>query len=102
MKKFLLCLVFVIAGCATKQYPDAPLLTADEASTLDCKSIVKEIAKVKDTQKEIERADQFDAMSLVGVAVDMGIGNKMAKNNAKDNARQRLDQLEALKIQRCQ
>lgn len=100
-KILLLSLVLTASGCATKQFPNTPPLKSEEVSTLDCKGIDKEIDKVKDTQNEIERADQFNVMSFVGVVVDLGIGNRMAKSNAKENAQQRLDQLYALKTQKC-
>lgn len=38
MKKLMMVIagMFVISGCATKQYPQAPSVTSEESAALDC------------------------------------------------------------------
>jgi hypothetical protein len=43
-----------MAGCATKQYPQAANVTGPESSAMDCKAVALEIAKTRSVQQEIE------------------------------------------------
>ncbi|WP_096324773.1 hypothetical protein [Escherichia coli] len=74
MKKiFILSAALIMAGCATKQYPQAANVTGPESSAMDCKAVALEIAKTRSVQQEIEATGEFD----------------------------RLNQLEALKAAKC-
>ncbi|PLP27300.1 hypothetical protein CWN01_09495 [Klebsiella pneumoniae] len=93
--------MFVISGCATKQYPQAPSVTSEESAALDCAAIKQEIAKTHSIQNEIETTGQFDGRTVLGALGDFGIGNGMAKSEARKKAQARLQQLESLKTIKC-
>lgn len=93
--------VALISGCATKQYPQAAAVTGEESSVLDCKALSVEIAKTHSVQQEIERTGDFDGRTVLGVLGDFGIGNGMAKSEARKKAQDRLNQLESLKSVKC-
>lgn len=103
MKKIMLAVAALglLAGCATKQYPQAPSVTSEESSALDCTAIKQEIAKTHSVQNEIETTGQFDGRTVLGALGDFGIGNGMAKSEARKKAQARLQQLEALKAVKC-
>ena len=91
----------LLAGCATKQYPQAPAVTAEESAAFDCSAIKQEIAKTHSIQSEIEKTGQFDGRTVLGALGDFGIGNGMAKSEARQKAQARLQQLESLKAIKC-
>ncbi|HBR5825847.1 MULTISPECIES: hypothetical protein [Klebsiella] len=103
MKKLMMLIagMFVISGCATKQYPQAPSVTSEESAALDCAAIKQEIAKTHSIQNEIETTGQFDGRTVLGALGDFGIGNGMAKSEARKKAQARLQQLESLKTIKC-
>ncbi|CAM7881658.1 TPA: hypothetical protein ACJ2PE_003362 [Klebsiella pneumoniae] len=103
MKKLMMVIagMFVISGCATKQYPQAPSVTSEESAALDCAAIKQEIAKTHSIQNEIETTGQFDGRTVLGALGDFGIGNGMAKSEARKKAQARLQQLESLKTIKC-
>ena len=68
-----------MAGCATKQYPQAANVTGPESSAMDCKAVALEIAKTRSVQQEIEATGEFDGRTVLGFLGDFGIGNGMAK-----------------------
>ncbi|MFP1890316.1 hypothetical protein ACLEEJ_03815 [Lonsdalea quercina] len=94
--------VVVLAGCATKQYPQAAAVSGEESSVFDCKMIKQEVAKIHSMQQEIESTGKFDGRTVLGVLGDFGIGNGMAKNEARKKVQARLNQLEALQAVKCQ
>ncbi len=69
MKKLMMVIagMFVISGCATKQYPQAPSVTSEESAALDCAAIKQEIAKTHSIQNEIETTGQFDGRTVLGL-----------------------------------
>ena len=102
MKKiFILSAALIMAGCATKQYPQAANVTGPESSAMDCKAVPLEIAKTRSVQQEIEATGEFDGRTVLGFLGDFGIGNGMAKGEARKKAANRLNQLEALKAAKC-
>ncbi|RLM13313.1 hypothetical protein BIY27_10595 [Gibbsiella quercinecans] len=104
MKKILMVaigLTIFISGCATKQYPQSPSVTGEEAAAFDCKALEQEIAKGRSVQAEIDSTGQFDGRTVLGFLGDFGIGNGMAKSEAKKKAQSRLNQLESLKAVKC-
>ncbi|MBU4681199.1 hypothetical protein KC222_04130 [Cedecea davisae] len=92
---------FFLFGCATKQYPQSPTVTSEEATVLDCKALNQEIAKLHSVQSEIESTGKFDGRTVLGFLGDFGIGNGMAKDEARQKAQSRLNQLESLKAVKC-
>ncbi|HFK3583016.1 TPA: hypothetical protein ACGZOX_005363 [Klebsiella pneumoniae] len=71
------------------------------APSLDCAAIKQEIAKTHSIQNEIETTGQFDGRTVLGALGDFGIGNGMAKSEARKKAQARLQQLESLKTIKC-
>ncbi|EPK3183957.1 hypothetical protein L8P14_05355 [Enterobacter kobei] len=104
MKKLALLVLSLgfLSACATKQYPQAPAVTGEETSAFDCQAIKQEIAKTHSIQQEIESTGEFDGRTVLGVLGDFGIGNGMAKSDARKKAQARLNQLESLKQVKCQ
>lgn len=90
-----------LSGCATKQYPQAPAVTNEEATAFDCKTLDQEIAKAHSVQQEIVHTGDFDGRTVLGFLGDFGIGNGMAKNEATKKAKVRLSQLESLHSVKC-
>ncbi|MCF6689012.1 hypothetical protein [Raoultella terrigena] len=102
MKKMMVvAFTVLLGGCATKQYPQAPAVTGEESAALDCTAIKQEIAKTHSIQSEIETTGQFDGRTVLGALGDFGIGNGMAKSDARKKAQARLQQLESLKTVKC-
>ena len=91
----------LLAGCATKQYSQAPAVSAGESAAFDCPAINQEIAKCHSAQEEIERTGGFDGRTVLGFLGDFGVGNGMAKSTAQQKAQDRLAQLEAIKVAKC-
>lgn len=89
-------LAMSLAGCATKQYPQATNVTGAESTAMDCKALQVEIAKTQSVQQEIEQTGEFDGRTVLGFLGDFGIGNGMAKGDARKKAANRLNQLESL------
>ncbi len=100
MKKLMMLIagMFVISGCATKQYPQAPSVTSEESAALDCAAIKQEIAKTHSIQNEIETTGQFDGRTVLGALGDFGIGNGMAKSEARKRRRHVFSSLNLLKL----
>lgn len=93
--------VLIISGCATKQYPIASPVSFDEANILDCKGVEQDIARVQSVQQEIEQIGEFDGQTVIGFLGDFGIGNGLAKSDARKKAQNRLNKLEVLKVSKC-
>ncbi|UQI42760.1 hypothetical protein [Vreelandella venusta] len=103
MKRLLLiaALSVAVSGCATKQYPQLAPVSSSEASYMDCQAINREIAEVRSQQAQIEETGSFDGRTVLGVLGDFGVGNGMAKSDARKAANARLNQLETLKVTKC-
>ncbi|MDO2948998.1 hypothetical protein [Aeromonas simiae] len=99
--KIVCCSFLLLSACATKQYPQAPLVSAEESAAFDCQSIKVEIAKTRSIQSEIDRTGEFDGKTVLGVLGDFGIGNGIAKSEARQKASNRLTQLQALETAKC-
>ncbi|MGL5698830.1 MAG: hypothetical protein ACRCYL_06130 [Kluyvera sp.] len=91
----------LLAGCATKQYPQAPAMTVAEADSFECRDVKVELAKAQSVRKEIDSTGEFDGRTLLGVLGDFGIGNGMAKSDAYKKVDSRIQQLEAIKPLKC-
>lgn len=100
-KTFILVIVFTLAGCATKHYPQAPSITGEDVAAFDCNALHQEIAKVHGVQNEIKETGNFDIRTLMGFIGDFGIGNGLAKRSATEKANARLAQLESLQSVKC-
>lgn len=102
MKKiWLIAAVLLLSACATKQYPQAPAVTDEEAVSLDCQALEREIVRTHAIQKEIKQTSGFDFRTVMGFMGDFGIGNGIARRTASEKAKSRLSQLEALRDVKC-
>ncbi|WP_313570055.1 hypothetical protein [Pantoea piersonii] len=102
MKKLvLITAVLLLSACATKQYPQTPAVTDEEAVALDCQALEREIAKTHGIQQEIKQTSNFDYRTVMGFLGDFGIGNGIARHNASEKAKSRLSQLQALRDVKC-
>lgn len=95
-------LILALSGCATKQYPQAVPVSGAESTAMDCNALKLEIAKTRALQNEIEATGQFDGRTVLGFLGDFGIGNGMAKSEARKKSWARMHQLEALQSAKCQ
>lgn len=103
MKKALMILtVSLLAGCATKQYPQSPAMTVAEADAFQCKDVEVELVKAESIKREIESTGQFDGRTVLGFLGDFGIGNGLAKADASEKVNARIQQLQAIKPMKCQ
>lgn len=94
----LLASALILSSCATKQYTQAPAVSPEESAVFDCPTIKQEIAKCHSVQEEIDRTGDFDGRTVLGFLGDFGVGNGMAKSTAEQKAKDRLYQLESLKV----
>jgi len=97
----LLSLALLLSGCAVKRYPASPPVSAVQADQLDCSGIQQQIAAQQQVQQKIDKTAQFDGLTVVGAALDFGIGNGIAKSRAQKAATLRAQQLQQLAQARC-
>lgn len=90
----------LLSGCATKHYGRQPELTSFEESTLSCREMDLEIAKVEGFLQTVDDESSFDGRSVLSFLGDFGIGNVLEKNSAVDSANKRLDQLKDLRFKK--
>jgi hypothetical protein len=96
----LIVLTVSLTGCATKHYGRQGILTNYEKSSMDCKEIGLELAKVNGYIRGVDEESGFDARSVLSFATDFGIGNVMEKRAALKSAKKRKLALEDLSVQR--
>ena len=83
---FLLFTIFLFAavtGCATKRYPIATPMSNSEASLLNCDNLNLELIRADQIDQQIEETGNFDGKTVIGFLGDFGIGNGMAKDEAR-------------------
>lgn len=100
-KLWLILVALTLSACATKQYPQAPAVTDEEAVSLNCTALQQEIAKTHGIQQEIKQTSSFDYRTVMGFMGDLGIGNGLARRTASEKAKSRLAELEALRNVKC-
>jgi hypothetical protein len=99
--KQVIMLAFLLVGCATKHYPQASAISAEETAALDCQTLNQEIIKTQNLQSEIQQTGDFNALTVLGFIGDFGLGNGIAKYSASHKADTRLNQLQQIKNARC-
>lgn len=102
MMKLTPLLVFslLLSGCALKQYPDSPgQCRAGRSARLP--GVQQQIAEQQKVQQDIDKTGEFDALTVVGAAMDFGIGNGIAKHQAQKQATEREQQLLQLAAAKC-
>ncbi|WP_208600731.1 hypothetical protein [Pseudomonas graminis] len=90
-----------LAGCSTKNYGRQPDLTSFEKTSLSCREIDLEQAKVKGFIQHVNQESGFDGRSVLSFLGDFGIGNTMEKHNALASATTRLAELDKLRSTKC-
>ncbi|MCZ2496105.1 hypothetical protein GN316_04990 [Xylophilus sp. Kf1] len=89
-----------LQGCATKNYGRQGEFTSFEQSTMTCREIELEEAKVRGFIQHVESESGFDGRSVLSFMGDFGIGNTLEKSSALDSANKRLASLEAARQSR--
>ena len=86
MNKFLLVFlsVFIVSGCATKRYTLAVPLSDAESELLDCNGLALEMIRADQVELQINETGKADFRTAIGVLGDFGIGNQMAKDEARE------------------
>ena len=75
--------VTLFVGCATKQYHIAAELSPAVAEAMTCKDLQIELLKGQEIEKQINETGQFSGKTVLGFLGDFGIGNAMAKSEAR-------------------
>lgn len=94
-------LAVLASGCATKMYGRQGEVTDVERTTMTCREIDLEIAKVHGYIERVERESRFDFKSVLSFLGDAGVGNVLEKRAAINSARDRLEQLNKAKTEKC-
>jgi hypothetical protein len=89
-----------LSGCATKHYGREGELTQFEKSTMTCREIALEQAKVDGFVRHVDDEGQFNGRSILSFLGDFGIGNVLEKNAALNSARKRQTELWAISTQK--
>jgi hypothetical protein len=89
-----------IGGCATKNHGRVTPLSSMEKTSLNCREIDIEISKVQSFMTQISTNSEIDGRSVLGFLGDFGIGNAMERSAAEKSAKQRLEELNALRVER--
>lgn len=76
-------LALSVSACATKRYPIATPLAPAESALLTCKDLALELVRADQVEKQIDETGSMDARSVAGFLGDFGIGNSMAKSEAR-------------------
>lgn len=96
-KTFAIAVLLLAAGCATKNHGRMVPLSGLERQELTCREIDLELAKVDAFLDQISENSEIDGRSVLGFLGDFGIGNAMERDAAEKSARERREQLLALK-----
>ena len=87
-------------GCATKSYGRQGALTDYEQSTLTCREIDLELAKVQGWIEHVNKESAFSGRDVLAVLGDFGIGNSLERKSAIGSANVRTEQLRALRVKK--
>lgn len=79
----MIIIVLVTTACATKRYPIATPMSSGEAQVLNCENLNLELIRADQIEKQIDETGQFDGRTVIGFLGDFGIGNGMAKDEAR-------------------
>lgn len=73
----------ITSACATKRYPIATPMSSGEATVLNCENLNLELIRADQVEKQINETGEFDGKTVIGFLGDFGIGNGMAKEEAR-------------------
>ena len=94
----LLIVSALLTSCVTKQYGKVQELSRIEEAQYTCREIDIEFGKLVQFERHIKETGQFDTKTIIAAFVDLGIGNSMAKKDARESVRLRKEDLEELAI----
>lgn len=72
-----------ITACATKRYPIATPMSSAEASLMTCENLELELLRTEQVEQKINETGKFSGKTVLGFLGDFGIGNAMAKSEAR-------------------
>ncbi|GGZ34048.1 hypothetical protein [Asticcacaulis endophyticus] len=75
--------ICLLSGCATKNYPIEPFMTAQEYEQSTCRELYVKLLETQGTELAIADLSQADFATWVGINRDFGLGNMIAKNDAE-------------------
>ena len=90
----------LLTGCATKRYAIATPVAPTEATLLNCRDITLELARADQIEKQIDETGKMDYRTVAGFLGDLGIGNGMAKEEARKALNQRRTGLRDLQVKK--
>ena len=76
-------ILITVSGCATKSYPIALPLSSAEAERMTCNDLELEIIRAEQIENKINETGSFDGKTALGFLGDFGIGNGIAKSDAR-------------------
>lgn len=82
-----------LTACATQSYTNVSSFSALEAANYDCSALTREYVQTRLVQKEINGSSAISLKTLRSLPVDYGIGNILARSDAKASAGERLGQI---------
>lgn len=91
----------ILQGCATKTYGRLGNVTNYEQTSLSCREIDLELAKVNGFIQQVNSESEFDGRSVLSFLGDFGIGNVMEKDSALKSANARSATLQDMRASRC-
>ncbi len=103
MRRSIVCtaamIMFVLGsqGCATKHYGRQGTLTDYEKTSMSCREIDLEMAKVRGFTDHVNKESEFSGRDVLAILGDFGIGNSMERGAAIKSANSRLEALQELK-----
>lgn len=89
----LLVSALMLAGCATRSYTTVSSLSELEATHYDCSQLTREYVETRLVQKQLNSAGVVSVRSVLSGPSDLGLGNLMARADAKEAAVERLEQV---------
>jgi hypothetical protein len=90
--------IITLSGCATKHYGRQGMLTSFEKSSMTCREIDIEIAKVRGWVDQVNTESEFSGKDVLAILGDFGIGNSMERSAAIESANKRINELSALRV----
>ena len=106
MIRYITCIALLAAvvngilGCETKSYGRQGTLTDYEQSTLTCREIDLESAKVQGWLAHVNKESAFSGRDVLAIFGDLGIGNSLERSSAIESANLRSEQLRALRVKK--
>jgi len=73
----------LMCACATKRYPIALPVAQEEVALMSCNDIALELVRADLVEKQINETGTMDGRTVAGFLGDFGIGNGMAKDEAR-------------------